>query len=642
MQERPQRFISRILLFHGFLLLAVLTLVSLASAEIYRSTSTHAIEQAQSRQELLADETSRGISTFYSSIIADLGWIQQRSINVGRGRGIVGTRGGARTPPPGSRGGLGGPPEGNPPPPGGAPNAQGRARAGNFLDQRNAGLVAEQLGSRVSDLFTYNKTTGELVPYLPQKSTLKAGDLSAEMKTWLNSVVQVKVSRFMKLRDQGVSLVAADFGAGDPTLLVAVVPGEEIESTFLPLLNDQHQASATLVDSQLQVITCTNPAMADINLLDFKTAEMQNMISAYVANPVSKTVLFFQPLEVSIADSTTPITLGPRLVTLAPVKVADDEWTLMLADPLSNIDAQVNSLFQKAVIWAGCVALAIAAILISTAVQMIRVQSRAERVRHQVLTRELTQARRIQEQWLPDAASAPRQLDIAAINQPASHISGDFYNWFDLPDGRYVVVIGDVTGHGMAAAFLMATTQLLVRNTMARTPEPGPALTEVNRQLSSQMFRGQFVTMLVLTLDFEERILEIASAGHPSPLIAVDGKVTRLDVEGELVLGVEKNVVYPTKRVPLPPSASLLLYTDGVPDSRGPSGERFGAQRIIQSLAGHADSASQMIEAVARAVGEFRGEQELDDDLTLVAIHLRTLVPAARTPLPSLTAPASH
>ncbi|MGA2232806.1 MAG: PP2C family protein-serine/threonine phosphatase, partial [Tepidisphaeraceae bacterium] len=328
--------------------------------------------------------------------------------------------------------------------------------------------------------------------------------------------------------------------------------------------------------------------------------------------------------------------------TLTPVKVADEEWTLMLSDPLSNIDAQVNTLFKRAVAWAGCVAVAIAAILISTAVQMIRVQSRVERVRHQVLTRELTQARRIQEQWLPDAASAPRQLDIAAINQPASHISGDFYNWFDLPDGRYVVVIGDVTGHGMAAAFLMATTQLLVRNTMARTPEPGPALSEVNRQLTSQMFHGQFVTMLVLTLDFEKGILEIASAGHPAPLIAVNGKVSKLDVEGELVLGVEKNVVYPTRRVPLPDAASLLLYTDGVPDSRGPTGERYGVVRLMQALTGHAQSAEQMIGAVAASVGQFRGEQELDDDLTLVAIHLRSLAPAAGARSPSLTAPASH
>ncbi|MGA2233657.1 MAG: hypothetical protein ABSH22_22345, partial [Tepidisphaeraceae bacterium] len=310
MQDRPQRFISRILLFHGLLLLAVLTLVALASAEIYRSTSTHAIEQAQSRQELLADETSRAISTFYSSIIGDLGWLEHRPIPVGRGGRNAGGRGGGRTPQTGaqqqnSRGGAAGQ---NQPGRGGAAAAPPR---GLNFEQRPAEDLAEQLGSRVAELFSYNKTNGDLVAYLPPKSTLKAEDLSAEMKTWLNSVAEVRVSRFMKLRDQGVSLVAADFGAADPsTLLVAVVPGEEIESTFLPLLNDQHQASATLADAQLQVISSTNAALADISLMDFRNADMQAMISSYLADPKLTTVLFSQPLQVFAIGSAGPVTLG--------------------------------------------------------------------------------------------------------------------------------------------------------------------------------------------------------------------------------------------------------------------------------------------------------------------------------------------
>ena len=99
------------------------------------------------------------------------------------------------------------------------------------------------------------------------------------------------------------------------------------------------------------------------------------------------------------------------------------------------------------------------------------------------------------------AQALSRSVDLAAANFPANHISGDFYNWFELPDGRVAVVIGDVTGHGMSAAFLMATTQLLVRTTMQRVTDPAACLEEVNRQLCTLVFNEQFVTLQILVLD---------------------------------------------------------------------------------------------------------------------------------------------
>jgi sigma-B regulation protein RsbU (phosphoserine phosphatase) len=136
-----------------------------------------------------------------------------------------------------------------------------------------------------------------------------------------------------------------------------------------------------------------------------------------------------------------------------------------------------------------------------------------------MLNRELAQAREIQLAWLPDNDDDPPNIDLFAVNAPASHISGDFYNWFQLPDGRTVVVIGDVTGHGMAAAFLMATTQLLVRTTMPRVLDPARCLEEINRQLCVQVFNGQFFTMLIAVLDVRNGTVDVATAWHPRPLV---------------------------------------------------------------------------------------------------------------------------
>ena len=247
-----------------------------------------------------------------------------------------------------------------------------------------------------------------------------------------------------------------------------------------------------------------------------------------------------------------------------------------------------------------------------------------------LLTRELSQARDIQLAWLPDRQPSGGMIDIAAINSPASHISGDFYNWFELPDGRVAVTIGDVTGHGMAAAFLMATTQLLVRNTMMRIGDPGRCLEEVNRQLCVQVFNGQFVTMSLLILDIPNAQMEVATAGHPSPLLADGESFQPLPLEPQLVLGVDRDTKYETEKYPLSPEASLLLYTDGVVECPDVQFTRFGKERLRGALYGRYDTAQAILDRVVNAVDAFRGTRMLDDDLTLVAVQLQPL--PARAP----------
>ena len=240
-----------------------------------------------------------------------------------------------------------------------------------------------------------------------------------------------------------------------------------------------------------------------------------------------------------------------------------------------------------------------------------------------MITKELTQAREIQLAWLPRQTGRIRSVDVAAVNQPASHISGDFYNWFELPDGRTVVTIGDVTGHGISAAFLMATTQLLVRTTMLRVTDPGQCLEEVNRQLCVQVFNGQFVTILVLVIDTEQNVIELASAGHQAPLAGEGGRFEQMDIHPQLVLGVDDDVQFTTERLTLSPNANLLLYTDGAIDVQSPAGERFSMEKLQGSLYGKFDSAQAVLDAALDAVNDFRGDRELADDLTFVAIQLQ-------------------
>lgn len=296
---------------------------------------------------------------------------------------------------------------------------------------------------------------------------------------------------------------------------------------------------------------------------------------------------------------------------------------MVVASRLSEVDAIVSRLFHRAVLWAVFVAVSMTTILVSTAVGLIRNRARLDRIRHEMLDRELKQARDIQLAWLPQRRLKGAAVEVATVNHPASRISGDFYNFFDLPDGRTVVVIGDVTGHGMSAAFLMATTQLLVRTTMPQARDAGHCLEEINRQLCTQMFNGQFVTLLVMVLDPRHNRLEVAGAGHPYPLISDGESFQPLNLETNLVLGVEPDTAYGSQTFDLPAEATLLLYTDGVVDAESPTGERFGLDRLRRSLYGRPDGAQSVVDGVVKNVNRFRDDHPLCDDLTLVAIQLQ-------------------
>jgi sigma-B regulation protein RsbU (phosphoserine phosphatase) len=139
------------------------------------------------------------------------------------------------------------------------------------------------------------------------------------------------------------------------------------------------------------------------------------------------------------------------------------------------------------------------------------------------------------------------------------------------------------------------------------------------------MFHGQFVTLQVLVIDPTNNRLEIANAGHPPPLACEgDGSAARpLTVEPQLVLGIQPDVPYPTQQFDLSPGSALLLYTDGVIDAVAEDGARFDAERLAASLAGGCDSAASLLQGVVNTLNAFRGERELVDDLTLVAVALQ-------------------
>jgi serine phosphatase RsbU (regulator of sigma subunit) len=690
MELAVRRFARNILILHLGLLALVLALVFFASRAIRESAREQALHQAQSRQELLANQTARGIEGFYQSILSDLDLLppaESPAEAAALVSGVPGLRARLGMTKLGGGKGLNSSSTKPTPRPFQGTGVRPLAQAASGQPRRNilGPLLARQLGERVDYLFVYNKRAGsgqssivdvahaEGTPDAAANATDSAEQhIVAAYGPWLKNVDAPSISPFQMVDGHGVNLVCHPL-INQPLIIVAVVYVEKIDQEYLkPLNEDPATGGAFLINSERVTLAASRPDLVGLNLAEdpdpqFKAAmesfRHENADATHENNEPAHEATEVSYQGTSVLEHRFRIgneSFEPAVVTAVPVQVAGKRWFVLVSSPLADVDSVVQSLFHRIVGWAAFVVVAMSGILVSTAVQMIRGRMKLERVQHEVLTRELERARQIQQAWLPRAAPASRWIDIAAVNYPAQHISGDFYNWFDLPGGRIAVVIGDVTGHGMSAAFLMATTQLLVRTTMERMEDPGKCLAEVNRLLCTQAFNGQFVTMQLLVIDPARRTIELATAGHPAPFMAepasnghppsdkppvggppaapgaaapVSLSFRPLKLEPQLVLGVESETTYPTEHFSLPIGAALLLYTDGAADVQSRDGSRFGNEGIRRSLSPRpgpggrsaldkpADSRA-LLETVVRAVNDFRGSEALGDDLTLVAVRI--------------------
>ena len=642
---------------HLLLLAVVIAMVYFASRSVYEQARQQALEQGEGSQELLAKQTAEGIKAFYDSIRDDLDLIHRADEEEAATAGTPATSPTAETPtsgpatkPTGPRIALG-------------PfsfslknvaevNAVGRGdnRMGKTIEL----LLWWQLETRASLLFAVDADRLELKESAQVKNPAvrvigpvgahrAAREVAQKLHVWLSKVTGPSVSDFQQFGDLGegnVVCVPAPDRPGEKgrRLLVAFVPIHKVGLKFLDKLNPaDNSTSATLTDAAMKTMVSSDPALVGINALQAEDPDVRGLAQSALTSDGPETIAIERPYKLGSSVR------NPRMMTITPVRVLGHRWFLMVSSKLSQVDSVVNRLFRKALYWAIFVVVAMTGILVSTSISLIRGRSRLERARHLVLKREVDQAREIQKAWLPSQAVTLPRVDIAAVNRPANHISGDFYNWFELPDGRLVVTIGDVTGHGMSAAFLMATTQLLVRSTMMRVGDPGLCMTEVNRQLCTQIFVGQFVTMLIVTLDLDRRLMQVATAGHYPPLIGSGSGFKSLRVAPQLVLGVDASAEYPTQEFPIPAHASMLLYTDGVLDVEDPRGARFGKQRLAASTAGTFESAKSLADGLLREVDRFRGHKDLPDDLTFVAVQVAGgTAGEAQTPKQELTAVRTH
>lgn len=246
---------------------------------------------------------------------------------------------------------------------------------------------------------------------------------------------------------------------------------------------------------------------------------------------------------------------------------------------------------------------------------------------YELVDRELKMVADIQQSLLPARLPEIPGVELAVRYETSRRAGGDYYDFFPLPDGKWGILIADVSGHGTPAAVMMAITHSIAHQHPGPPTPPGTMLAYVNQQLATRYTAtlDSFVTAFYGIYDPATRKLVYASAGHNPPRLkqAATGAIASLDGAQRLPLGISAEQTYGESSYVLEPGDKLVFFTDGITDSQNAAGESFGAERLDKVLAGcTACTAEDLVCAIRKAVDEFAGDEPAIDDRTLLTLRV--------------------
>lgn len=252
--------------------------------------------------------------------------------------------------------------------------------------------------------------------------------------------------------------------------------------------------------------------------------------------------------------------------------------------------------------------------------QALRAAQRPAPGDHPELAQDLRMARELQQGLLLQAVPRLQRWELAAASLPASEIGGDLYDFPALDDGWHGLMIGDVSGHGLAAALRMAVARTIFRQIAREKLDPGATLAAVNRTLISELPHGM-VTMVYVHAEIETGVLRVANAGHNFPVL-IGRDVRELELSG-LPLGIDPDAEYETITARLEPGETALLYTDGITEANDARERMYGFQRLQSLLLrNHQQRPRTMMATILNTVKAWSNNQ-LADDMTMVVLRRR-------------------
>jgi phosphoserine phosphatase RsbU/P len=241
---------------------------------------------------------------------------------------------------------------------------------------------------------------------------------------------------------------------------------------------------------------------------------------------------------------------------------------------------------------------------------------------------ELEMARQIQLSILPRDTPKLSGLDIVARYLPMTSVAGDFYDFIIIDEKHAGILIADVSGHGLPSALIASMLQVALTAQATHASDPTRVLSGLNQALCGK-FEYTFVTAAYVFVDMEKKLMTYAGAGHPPLLFwrKSAGKAREV-MENGLLLGMFPEAVYSSVQLPVEPGDRLLLYTDGIPETKNPSDQEFGTVRFKQFLESNAgldvhQFAEGLLDELSRWSEQPRGQGQ-QDDITVLTVDFKS------------------
>lgn len=240
---------------------------------------------------------------------------------------------------------------------------------------------------------------------------------------------------------------------------------------------------------------------------------------------------------------------------------------------------------------------------------------------------EMTRARHVQQKLIPTQLVTCAGIDVAARYLPYGHVGGDFYDVFKLGPRSIAVAVGDVAGHGVPSAMVMAMATGIMRTALREDAPPREILERLNDLIIQQKMDKMFLTLAYLQLDLEAGRGECLSAGHPQPLLVDRGGRVRPVRATGMAVGITETRDFSESLVEevldLASLRQILLYTDGATESRDAEGQMMDVDGLTAMVAEQGDgTAEATVQGLEERIRRRAAGAGLEDDLTLVAIKL--------------------
>jgi serine phosphatase RsbU (regulator of sigma subunit) len=239
---------------------------------------------------------------------------------------------------------------------------------------------------------------------------------------------------------------------------------------------------------------------------------------------------------------------------------------------------------------------------------------------------DLSVARDVQMSMLPATCPKVEGYQIAASSTPAREVGGDFFDFFEIGEGRLGLIIGDVTGKSVSGALIMSASRSVFRMLSEEKLTVGEIMMRANRRLKKDIKSGMFVALLYAVLDAEKGGVGLCSAGQTQPVLmsAKTAEVKLVETLGDTFpLGILEDASYEETRLQLEPGDKVVFYTDGIVEAMNKKEEIYGFERLQEVIkTSKASEAEALMNDIITSVSNFTGNAPQHDDLTLIIVSV--------------------